>query len=236
MFAQFRRGDRNPARIEFRARRRDGRYIWIEEHAQVSARAHDGRPLQIVGVSADITARKEAEIRLAHLALHDPLTGLPNRRALSEALERAIARAQRTGLPLAVLALDLDGFKAINDGLGHPAGDATLLAIADRLRCTIRRSDLVARLGGDEFAVIATEAGGRGPMTRLARRLTAALSAPIGLGEVEASVGVSIGVAFHPGDGETTEQLLTRADEALYSAKRQRAGCIFAADLRVEAA
>ena len=236
MFAQFRRGDRNPARIEFRARRRDGRYIWIEEHAQVSARAHDGRPLQIVGVSADITARKEAEIRLAHLALHDPLTGLPNRRALSEALERAIARAQRTGLPLAVLALDLDGFKAINDGLGHPAGDATLLAIADRLRCTIRRSDLVARLGGDEFAVIATEAGGRGPMARLARRLTAALSAPIGLGEVVKSVGVSIGVAFHPGDGETTEQLLTRADEALYSAKRQRAGCIFAADLRVEAA
>ena len=149
-------------------------------------RAHDGRPLQIVGVSADITARKEAEIRLAHLALHDPLTGLPNRRALSEALERAIARAQRTGLPLAVLALDLDGFKAINDGLGHPAGDATLLEIADRLRCTIRRSDLVARLGGDEFAVIATEAGGRGADGTLGAAVTAALSDPIGLGEVEA--------------------------------------------------
>ena len=235
-FAQFRRGDSGQSRIEFRARRSDGRYLWIEEHMQVSARCHDGRALQIVGVSADITARKEAEMQLAHLALHDPLTGLPNRRALSEALERSLARAQRTGQPIAVLALDLDGFKAINDRLGHPAGDAALLEVADRLRRAIRRSDVVARLGGDEFAVIATESGGRAPMARLARRIAAALAAPIHLAGVEANIGVSIGIASHPGDGETTEQLLSRADEALYVAKRQRAGCVFADDVRSVAA
>ena len=236
MFAQCRRGHRSQARVEFRVRRRDGTYAWIEEHAQVSERGPDGRPLQIVGVSADITARKEAEIRLAHLALHDPLTGLPNRRALAEALERTIARSQRSGMPLAVLALDLDGFKAINDRYGHPAGDATLLEVSDRLRQIIRRSDFVARLGGDEFAVIASELNGPAPVSRLARRIGAALSMPIALRDAVAEIAVSIGVAFYPGDGETTEELLSRADAALYAAKRDRVGCLFSSDLPVAAA
>ena len=236
MFAQCRRGGASQARVEYRMRRQDGSYAWIEDHAQVSRRGPDGKPLQLVGVSADITARKEAEIQLAHLALHDPLTGLPNRRALAEALEQALARAQRTGMPLAVLALDLDGFKAINDRYGHPAGDATLLEVSDRLRRTIRRSDLVARLGGDEFAVIAGELSGPAPVSRLARRIGAALGAPIQLRDAEASIAVSIGVAFYPGDGETTEELLHRADAALYAAKRERAGCLFSADLPVPAA
>ena len=236
MFAQCRRGHRSQARVEFRMRRRDGTYAWIEEHAQVSERGPDGRPLQIVGVSADITGRKEAEIRLAHLALHDPLTGLPNRRALAEALERTIARSQRSGMPLAVLALDLDGFKAINDRYGHPAGDATLLEVSDRLRQIIRRSDFVARLGGDEFAVIASELNGPAPVSRLARRIGAALSTPIALRDAVAEIAVSIGVAFYPGDGETTEELLSRADAALYAAKRDRVGCLFCADLPVAAA
>jgi diguanylate cyclase (GGDEF)-like protein/PAS domain S-box-containing protein len=236
MFAQCRRGDRSQTRIEFRMRRRDGSYAWIEEHAQVSSRSVNGRPRQMVGVSADITARKEAEMRLAHLALHDPLTGLPNRRALAEALEQSIARAQRSGIPLAVLALDLDGFKAINDRHGHPAGDATLLEVADRLRRTIRRSDLVARLGGDEFAVIATELNGPQSVGRLARRIGTALSAPIMLREAVAEIAVSVGVAFYPGDGDTTEHLLSRADAALYAAKRERVGCVFSADLPAAAA
>ena len=236
MFAQCRRGHRTQTRVEFRMRRQDGSYAWIEEHAQVSERGPDGQPLQIVGVSADVTARKEAEIRLAHLALHDPLTGLPNRRALAEALESSIARSQRSGMPLAVLALDLDGFKAINDRYGHPAGDATLLEVADRLRQIIRRSDFVARLGGDEFAVIVSELTGPAPVSRLARRIGTALSTPIALREAVAEIAVSIGVAFYPGDGETTEELLSRADAALYAAKRDRSGCLFSADLPVAAA
>jgi diguanylate cyclase (GGDEF)-like protein/PAS domain S-box-containing protein len=229
--AQFRRAKRAQCRIEYRIRRPKGGYAWIEEHAQVAERSRAGRPLRLVGVSADITARKEAEMRLAHLALHDPLTGLPNRRALTEALERAIARAQRSGLPLAVLVLDLDGFKAINDRHGHPAGDATLVEVAARLRRTIRRSDLVARLGGDEFAVIAGELKGAAPVVRLAFRLRAVVRGPIALPATTAAIDTSIGVAFFPGDGQTTEQLLARADAALYAAKREQVGCRFSEEL-----
>ena len=235
LFARWRRGAAAPARVEYRMRRRDGGYVWLEEHAQVAERGPDGRVLQLVGVSADITARKEAELQLAHLALHDPLTGLPNRRGLGEALDQAVARSQRTGLPLAVLALDLDGFKAINDRHGHPAGDAALIEVARRLRQTIRRSDLVARLGGDEFAVLAGELNGPAPVVRLARRLGAALRAPIALPGAVALIDVSIGVAFFPGDGDTPAELLVRADLALYAAKREHAGCRFSADLPVAA-
>ena len=160
----------------------------------------------------------------------------PNRRALADALERAIARAERTGLPLAILALDLDGFKAINDRLGHPAGDATLLEVAARLQRTIRRSDLVARLGGDEFAVIATDLNGPAPVIRLARRLGIVLRTPIVLQDTVAEIDVSIGVAFYPDDGQTTEQLLARADTALYTAKRERKGFCFTSDLPVTVA
>ena len=230
------RRNRRQAASSIRMRRRDGGYAWIEEHAQVAERGADGRPLQLVGVSADITARKEAEMQLAHLALHDPLTGLPNRRALAEALERAIARAQRTGLPLAVLALDLDGFKAINDRHGHPAGDAALVEVAARLRRTIRRSDLVARLGGDEFAVIAGESKGPAPVVRLARRLGAALRAPIALPEAVAVIDVSIGVAFFPATARPRAQLLARADARALRRQARAGGCRFSADLPVVAA
>ena len=236
LVARTRRGETAPGRLEYRMRRQAGGYLWLEEHAQVAERDADGRPLQLVGVSADITARKEAELQLAHLALHDPLTGLTNRRGLAEALDQAVARSQRTGLPLAVLALDLDGFKAINDRHGHPAGDAALVEVAARLRQTIRRSDLAARLGGDEFAVIAGELKGPAPVVRLARRLGAALRAPITLPEAVAVIDVSIGVAFFPGDGATPAQLLARADLALYAAKREQSGCRFSADLPVVAA
>ena len=239
MFAQCRRGNRSQARVEFRMRRRDGGYAWIEEHAQVSERGPDGRPLQMVGVSADITARKEAEMRLAHLALHDPLTG-PAQPAGPGRGARAHASPgrERSGLPLAVLALDLDGFKAINDRLGHPAGDATLLEVADRLRRTIRRSDLVARLGGDEFAVIASDLNGPAPVSPAgAADLGTALRTPIVLRDAVAEIDVSIGVAFYPGDGETTEELLgpRRCRPLCRQARAGRAACS-PADLPVAAA
>ena len=171
------------------------------------------------------------ETRIAELAYQDVLTGLPNRRGLAEALARAIARAQRSGLPLAVLALDLDGLKAINDRYGHPAGDAALVEVAARLRRIIRRSDLVARLGGDEFAIIAGELRGTAPVLRLARRLGMSLRMPIALHGSVAAIDVSIGVAFFPEDGQTTEGLLARADMALYAAKREGAGYRFSSEL-----
>ncbi|MEK0083561.1 diguanylate cyclase domain-containing protein [Benzoatithermus flavus] len=231
LYEQCCQGERPQMWLEYRVRRRDGTYAWIEERATVAERAADGRPARIVGLSADITARKEAELRLEHLALHDPLTGLPNRRALAEALDHAIARARRTGQPVAVLVLDLDGFKAVNDRHGHPAGDAALVEVADRLRRTVRRSDIVARLGGDEFAVVAGELKGPAPVLRLARRIVAALTTPMRLEAAEVPIGVSIGVAFFPGDGETPEDVLGHADRALYAAKRDRAGWRFTAEL-----
>lgn len=230
-YSQYQRGQQPQVQLEYRVRRRDGSYAWIEEHAMISERDQHGRPLRLVGVSTDVSARKQAEQHLAHLALHDPLTGLPNRRALAEALDRAVARAQRSGLALAVLALDLDGFKAINDRHGHPAGDVALVEVGARLRRTVRRSDVVARLGGDEFAVIAGELKGPHPVVRLARRIRSALAEPVPLPSGRARIGVSIGVAFYPVDGETPALLLSRADHALYAAKREGVGCRFCAEL-----
>ena len=226
-----RRGERAQVRLEYRVRRRDGSHAWIEEHAVVAERDQAGRPLRLVGVSTDISARKETETRLAHLALHDPLTGLPNRRALAEALDRAVARAERSGLALAVLALDLDGFKAVNDHHGHPAGDAALVEVGARLRRIVRRSDIVARLGGDEFAVIAGELKGPNPVVRLARRIRSVLAEPLTLPSGRARVGVSIGVAFYPGDGDRPDLLLSRSDRALYAAKRDGVGLRLCAEL-----
>jgi diguanylate cyclase (GGDEF)-like protein/PAS domain S-box-containing protein len=231
VYNQCRRGERSLVRVEYRVRRHDGSYAWVEEHATVAERDSCGVPLRLIGMSADISARKETEQRLAHLALHDHLTGLPNRRALGDALDRALARAQRSGLALAVLALDLNGFKAINDRHGHPAGDAVLAEIAARLRRTVRRSDIVARLGGDEFAVIAGELKGPHPVVRLARRLGQVLAEPIELPAGKVRVGVSTGVAFFPADGETPELLLGRADRALYAAKRDGVGWRLCAEL-----
>ena len=226
-----RHGARDQLRLEYRVRQGNGSFAWIEEHAQVVERDASGRPTRLVGVSADISARKEAEIRLAHLALHDPLTGLPNRRALAEALERAIARAERSGTALAVLALDLDGFKAINDRFGHPVGDTALVEIGNRLRRVVRRSDFVARMGGDEFAVLAGDLKGPTPVVRLARRIRMALTETLNLPGAKARVGVSIGVAFYPGDADHPDLLLGRADLALYAAKREGVGLRLSADL-----
>lgn len=220
----LRRGERPQVRLEYRVRRGDGAYVWLEEHAVAAERDPAGRALRLVGVATDISARKDAELRLAHLALHDPLTGLPNRRALAEALDRALARSRRSGLGLAVLALDLDGFKAINDRHGHPVGDAALVQVAERLRRTVRRGDALARFGGDEFAVVAGDLKGPNPVVRLARRLRAVLAEPLVLPGAIARVGVSVGVAFHPGDGDGPEALLSSADRALYAAKREGVG------------
>jgi diguanylate cyclase (GGDEF)-like protein len=170
---------------------------------------------------------KRAEVN--RLALHDALTGLPNRRNLHLQLAGAVARAQRDGGRFAVLMLDLDGFKPINDRYGHHAGDAVLLAVSERLAAQVRKGEVAARLGGDEFVVVLSEhsaglADGPEAPARVAQRLIAALSEGIVLPEGEVRVSASVGVAYFPSDASTPDDLLRKADVALYRAKHEGRG------------
>ena len=170
--------------------------------------------------SALASSREQAQ----HLALHDRLTGLANRAFLAERLEEDLARARRDDSSLAMLCLDLDRFKQVNDTLGHPVGDALLRAVADRLRQCVRHSDTVARLGGDEFAIIQTPIASPDEAGSLAHRIVAALTEPYDLGEHRIVIGTSVGVAFAPADTTQADVLLKRADMALYRAKADGRG------------
>ncbi|MEJ8571169.1 putative bifunctional diguanylate cyclase/phosphodiesterase [Microbaculum marinum] len=171
-----------------------------------------------VATHEDITARRRAEQKIAHMARHDNLTGLPNRLLLSEQLEVALERA-RDGDGFALLCLDLDNFKAVNDSLGHPAGDALLQAVTRRLQVCVRDTDMIARLGGDEFAILQSSCQGPESASILARRIIEVLSAAFTLDGQQVLVGASIGIALAPDHGEVAEQLLKHADLALYRAK-----------------
>jgi diguanylate cyclase (GGDEF)-like protein/PAS domain S-box-containing protein len=182
----------------------------------------------LVGVISDVTLYREAEAHSRHLAYHEPLTGLPNRALFQKRLEEALQCAKNAGEGLALLLVDLDGLKAVNDLYGHAAGDELLCVVAQRLSAEARRSDTVARLGGDEFGVV--QAGGQQPETALAlaRRIGAAVAAPIVVGEQQAIVSASIGIALFPDHGGTEEELLHHADIALYTVKRRgRNGDLF---------
>jgi diguanylate cyclase (GGDEF)-like protein/PAS domain S-box-containing protein len=178
----------------------------------------------LVSTHEDITERQIAEARLAHLAHHDVLTDLPNRALLRERLEFALAAMREGGRPLAVLMLDLDRFKEVNDTLGHGVGDALLNAVADRLRSSVRASDTVARLGGDEFAIVQRVTEPISETETLATRILELIAKPFDLDGQSVSVGSSIGIALAPGDGADTNQLLKNADLALYRAKNEGRG------------
>ncbi|MEW6613083.1 MAG: diguanylate cyclase domain-containing protein [Pseudomonadota bacterium] len=199
--------------------RKDGTQRLISVSA--SPLYEDGRVIHVVGTAEDVTDRKEAERRLAHLAHCDPLTGLPNRALLQDRLEHALAHAKRHGRQAAVLFLDLDGFKQVNDVLGHAAGDELLRQIAERLREAAREDDTVARLGGDEFVILLEEVMHEAEAAEIAQRLLAALAEPITLMGREVQVTSSIGITLYPRDGENAPALLKHADSAMYRAKRQ---------------
>jgi diguanylate cyclase (GGDEF)-like protein/PAS domain S-box-containing protein len=175
---------------------------------------------EIVSVIAhDISELKETQAQLEHQATHDPLTGLPNRALFQELGEQALARSNRYGTTVAVLFLDLDRFKPVNDSFGHTVGDELLIRIAARLRGSVRRGDVVARFGGDEFVVLCEHPAGQSEMVELARRLIAALSEPVPVPGATATVGASIGIAIGGGARVTIDTLIRDADAALYQAK-----------------
>jgi diguanylate cyclase (GGDEF)-like protein len=175
----------------------------------------------------ELTSAQEREKRARYLAFHDDLTALPNRRFFRERLDLAL-RDEGAGVPpLAVLYLDLDGFKALNDLYGHDTGDEFLSTVARRLSHALRAEDLVSRLAGDEYACLISGVSRRKRLQQLAATLFHAVSVPFKIGALELTVRPSIGIAVYPRDGSTTDELMKAADSAMYMAKRQKSSYAF---------
>ncbi|MEW6611422.1 MAG: EAL domain-containing protein [Pseudomonadota bacterium] len=177
-----------------------------------------------VAVFSDLSRRKALEAQVLHQAMHDVLTDLPNRRSLEERLLQAIAQARRHGNQLAVLFLDLDGFKEVNDTLGHEVGDVLLQLAARRLRSCLREEDTLARWGGDEFVVLLPRVDGLESVLTVAERLLAVLNVPFELDHMQLQLNGSIGIAQFPGCGQDVSTLLRHADAAMYAAKKEGGG------------
>ncbi|MGZ8579830.1 MAG: putative bifunctional diguanylate cyclase/phosphodiesterase [Actinomycetota bacterium] len=211
---------------DYRMVRPDGRVVWIRDRAYAH-RDPDGRATFEHGILFDVTELKEAEARIAHLAYHDGLTALANRQLFEETLVLAVERAKRDGSAVAVVFLDLDNFKLVNDSLGHHAGDLLLSELADRLRTCTRETDLVARQGGDEFLLLLADldpAEAEAAAERVAERAGEVLLHPFGLQGTEFHARGSIGISLYPRDALDAETLLKNADIAMYRAKRIEPG------------
>jgi len=210
--------DAEGASIEFRLRTADGALRWVENR-YVPVRDKEGRLIEVEGIIIDVTERKAAEEKITLLARTDGLTGLANRATFTERLNQAFAAAQRGALAFAILYLDLDKFKPINDTFGHPVGDLLLQRIAQRLKSCTRESDLVARLGGDEFAILQGEIREPANAGELAAKLQTALALPYLINNNEVKISVSIGISPYVAGTAGADALLVQADLALYRSK-----------------
>jgi len=219
--------------VEFRLRHRDGHYVPVLARGYVSRDA-SGLALRISGVNTDLTERKQTEKRIYQLAYCDQLTGLRNRRFLIEELEHVLARGQRSGRHGALLYLDLDNFKLLNDTRGHDMGDALLRQVAKRLRRTVRHSDELARFGGDEFVVVledlhGSRQGAASEAGRIVAKILDVLDQPYQLDAFVFKSTASVGITIFDGDATSTETLLKQADLAMYNAKAdgRNGACFF---------
>jgi diguanylate cyclase (GGDEF)-like protein/PAS domain S-box-containing protein len=227
VMADVRAGRIEQASSEHRQRHKNGHWVWMEAHIRLTRDVATGAPDGYVVSVRDVSHRKAIEARLEHAALHDPLTGLANRTLFRDRLQQEIARSRRTGAHFALFWLDLDRFKAVNDKLGHEAGDVVLRAFAERLKASVRSEDTVARIGGDEFVVLRTPdgtVGGAAPAGEFAARLIGTMDRPVDYAGVPVRIGLSVGVALTQTEGFEADRLLRVADEALYRAKHAGRG------------
>jgi diguanylate cyclase (GGDEF)-like protein/PAS domain S-box-containing protein len=210
---------------EFRFVRPDGGIRHMESRGGVMLDAQ-GKVSRVVVVSRDITERKAADFRVQHLAHHDPLTGLPNRTLISDRMHQALAYARRDNAMLALMFLDLDKFKPVNDTLGHEVGDQLLREAAARLQaCVPRESDSVARIGGDEFLILLARIQSRKDAEAVAAKMLQALGDPFLIGPHTVSISASIGIALFPIHGQDQHMLIKNADMAMYRAKQGGHNC-----------
>jgi diguanylate cyclase (GGDEF)-like protein/PAS domain S-box-containing protein len=221
-WVQAMRADR-PRTAAYRARRRDGSVVWLETTLR-AVRAAGGEAQEMVCVSRDISERKSAELELAHRALHDGLTGLPNRTLFLDRLGQALRRSRRRERGVAVVFLDLDRFKVVNDSLGHKAGDRLLVDVAMRLSSALRPSDTLARFGGDELTLLCEDIGDAADARVIAQRLLDTFAEPFLVQDGEAFLQASIGVALSRDGFEVPEDLIRDADAAMYRAKDRGQG------------
>lgn len=216
--------DAQAASIEFRFRTGDGGYRWVENR-YTPVRDKDGRLSEIEGIVIDITERKQAEDKIALLARTDALTGLANRASFLDRLRQTFAASKRGATPFAVLYMDLDHFKDVNDTLGHPAGDALLRQVSARLKSVTRETDLIARLGGDEFAIIQGEMSEPSNAGALAGKIVKAIGAPYDIDGHQVHVTASIGICPYTAGSASPDAMLAQADLALYRSKDEGRNC-----------
>ncbi|MFL6248831.1 MAG: EAL domain-containing protein [Thermoanaerobaculia bacterium] len=205
--------------FSYRVRRKDGSVVWFETTSRPMENSKEGGIDEIVSVSRDISERRRAEEQIEYQAYHDALTGLPNRLLFRDRLTIALAHAKRQQTPLAVMFLDLDRFKLVNDTLGHSIGDDLLRVVAARLRSVLREGDTIARMGGDEFTVLLGDLKSPDDAAKTAQKLLDTVAHPVTVEGHELYITTSIGIALYPNDGDNAEALLKNADTAMYRAK-----------------
>lgn len=205
---------------EHRKRCKDGSWKWIQAHGMVVTRDSAHAPTRLIGTYLDVSERRQAEETIQRQANFDPLTQLPNRRLFLDRLGQEIIKSQRADFFLALLLVDLDEFKEVNDTLGHDVGDILLQEAARRIRSCLRDTDTVARLGGDEFTVILADLSDRTHIETIAQKIIGRLAEPFRLGDELAYITASIGITVYPGDADDIDTLLKHADQAMYAAKK----------------
>ncbi|MDP1979974.1 GGDEF and EAL domain-containing protein [Undibacterium sp.] len=220
-FTEHLEGKTNEYRVEFRQKKASGEWGWILSVGAVVEWDRDGRPQRMLGTVLDITEKKKTEALVWQQANIDTLTGLPNRRMFYDRLDHDIKRSKRHHLALAVLFIDLDFFKEVNDTLGHATGDALLIEAAHRLRHCVRESDTVARLGGDEFTVSLPEMHEQNRAETIAQNIIRSMSKPFQLAGEEIYLSASVGITIYPRDADNLDDLIKHADQAMYAAKAQ---------------